>query len=954
MSYRHLLLTLLTLGVAAPAAAQDTVATAPEGPRQLTREDLAGWKTIRNASLSADGRWFGHVLAPNEGDAEVILRTTTGETEHRFPVGDVTQQNGLTITRDGAWAAFLAWPTAAEAKKLRKDRKPVQGTATLVALGTGEVRRFEKVRRISFAGDRPGWVALHGYPDAPATGAGAAGGASPGGGTSGATLLLHDLARNATLSIGDVGEFGFDDRGEWLAWTVDTKDRLTNGVQFRHLASDAVRPGDFAKAVYRRLTWADSGRALAVMRGIPDTARADTLFAVVAWTSFGPQGPVRHEMRGDSAAGVPPGLKVSPDRVLRWSDDLATLSLGLRETNPPKDRGPAWGDDEKPVVEIWHGREPRLQPMQKVQENADKSFSWLAVWHLAQQRLVRLADEEVRDVQLAPTGHWAVGFDQRAYELEGNLTGRRYRDVYVVDQRDGTRRLALTKAGTTLTMSPDGERFAWFEDGHWLTQSFAGGPVRNMTDGISAIFWDEENDRNVDKPARFPLGWTDDSRALVLTDGWDLWRVPVAAGTATNLTVNGKRDGLRYRQIVQPDPRARGIDLGKPVELHFYGERTKREGFGRIQPGRPGVTVLLSDDAQLRVTRARDAARHAWTRGTFVDFPDWWTATGSLTAPTRLTDANPQQREVAWSAGARLVDYVSARGDTLQAALFLPAGWTPGMRAPTVVYIYEKLSQSLHQYAIPNETRYLNPSVYTSRGYAILMPDITYTLNDPGMSAVWTVLPALDAAVATGVVDPERVGLQGHSWGGYQTAFLVTQTDRFKGAIAGAPLTDMISMYSSVYWNSGSANQPIFVSSQGRFLGNYIDHADAYLRNSPNRFAQRVTTPLIIMHNDKDGAVDFNQGVTYFNTLRELGKEVVMLSYPGENHGLAKRANQVDYATRMQEFFDAKLRGMTEPEWYRVGVPRLQLDQHLRARRPPPPTPPATAAPDTTVAPASP
>jgi dipeptidyl aminopeptidase/acylaminoacyl peptidase len=954
MSHRSLFLALLGMALAAPVAAQDTVATVVAGPRQLTPEDLAGWKTIRNAALSADGRWFGHVLAPNEGDAEVVLRTTSGPTEHRFAAGDVTQQNALTITRDGAWAAFLTWPTAAEAKKLRKDRKPVQGTATLVALATGEVRRFEKVRRIAFAGDRPGWVALHGYPDAPAGGGAGAAPATSGGGTTAATLLLHDLGRNATLAIGDVGEFGFDERGEWLAWTIDTKDRLANGVQFRHLPTDAVRPGDFGSAVYRRLTWADSGSALAVMRGIPDTATADTLFAIVAWTRFGPQGPIRHEMRGDSAAGMPEGLKVSPDRTLRWSDDLASLSLGLRATNPPKDRGAAWEEADKPVVEIWHGSEPRLQPMQKVQEGADKSFSWLAVWHLAAQRLVRLADEQVRDVQLAPVGPWAIGFDQRAYELDGNLTGRRYRDVYVIDQRDGSRRLALTKAGTTLTMSPDGSRFAWFEDGHWLTQAFSGGPTRNLTAGIAATFWNDEDDHNVEKPARVPLGWTHDSRALVLTDGWDLWRVPVAAGPATNLTVNGKREGWRYRQIVQPDPRARGIDLTRPVELHFYGERTKREGFGRIMPGRVGVTVLLADDAQLRVTRARDADRHAWTRGTFVDFPDWWTAAGDLRAATRLTTANPQQQAIAWSAGARLVDYVSAQGDTLQAALFLPAGWTPGTRAPTVVYIYEKLSQSLHQYAIPNATRYLNPSVYTSRGYAILMPDITYTLNDPGMSAVWAVLPALDAAIATGVVDPDRVGLQGHSWGGYQTAFLVTQTDRFKGAIAGAPLTDMISMYSSVYWNSGSANQPIFVSSQGRFLGNYLDHAEAYRRNSPNRFADRVTTPLIIMHNDKDGAVDFNQGVTYFNTLRELGKEVVMLSYPGENHGLAKRANQIDYATRMQEFFDAKLRGLPEPDWYRVGVPRLQLDAHLRARRPPPPTKPATAAPAPTTAPASP
>jgi len=221
----------------------------------------------------------------------------------------------------------------------------------------------------------------------------------------------------------------------------------------------------------------------------------------------------------------------------------------------------------------------------------------------------------------------------------------------------------------------------------------------------------------------------------------------------------------------------------------------------------------------------------------------------------------------------------------------------------------------------------------------VLMPDIVYEINDPGMSAVWSVIPAVKAAAATGIVDIDKVGLQGHSWGGYQTAFLVTQTDLFKAAVAGAPLTDMISMYSSVYWNSGSANQPIFESSQGRFKGNFLENMDAYVRNSPNRFADKVKTPLIILHNDKDGAVDFNQGVTYYNTLRELGKEVIMLSYPGENHGLAKAANQKDYARRMDEFFDAKLLGKEAPDWYKEGVPRLKMDDHLKSRRPAKPAP---------------
>jgi len=270
----------------------------------------------------------------------------------------------------------------------------------------------------------------------------------------------------------------------------------------------------------------------------------------------------------------------------------------------------------------------------------------------------------------------------------------------------------------------------------------------------------------------------------------------------------------------------------------------------------------------------------------------------------------------------------------MQGALFLPAGYEEGKRYPTLTYIYELLSQGFHAYAQPNATRYANPSVYTSRGYAYFMPDIRYHLDDPGRSAVWCVVPAVKAAIAAGIVDSANVALQGHSWGGYQTSFITTQTNIFKTAIAGAPLTDMVSMFSSVYWNSGNTNQGIFISSQGRFRSSYARNPDAYLRNSPNRFAQNVNIPFMILHNDRDGAVDFNQGITHYNTLRELGKEVVLLEYVGENHGLARSANQKDYALRMQEWFDHFLQGKPAPQWMQEGVPRLRMEEHLRERRP--------------------
>ncbi len=238
----------------------------------------------------------------------------------------------------------------------------------------------------------------------------------------------------------------------------------------------------------------------------------------------------------------------------------------------------------------------------------------------------------------------------------------------------------------------------------------------------------------------------------------------------------------------------------------------------------------------------------------------------------------------------------------------------------------------MNRYSAPR-IRGFNKALYTSHGYAVLEPDITYEVNDPGMSAVWCVLPAIEAAIATGIVDKNAVGIHGHSWGGYQTSFLVTQTELFKAAVAGAPLTNMISMYSSIYWNSGSANQPIFESSQGRFYGGYWDNLEAYTRNSPVYYAKNVKTPLIILHNDKDGAVDWNQGIEYFNTLRRLGKQVVMLQYKGENHGLRKPENNKDYTVRMMEFFNHHLKGEEAPPWLKEGVDHLDIKDHLKERQ---------------------
>jgi dipeptidyl aminopeptidase/acylaminoacyl peptidase len=998
---------LPSVGIAQRSPSDSTVkpAAAAAHNRLLTRADMAAWKSIRTPAVSNDGKWFAYVLAPNEGDAEVVARPVAdGGKEQRFPIGEPGQAGfgaapgggrggrggavaagPLQLSSDGKWLAFTIYPTHREAQRLRQLRRPLQNKVALVNLATGEKKEFDKMRRFSFSGDKPTWIAMQAYaPEAASGGAAptpAVGGAASSAATAprveGSDLVLYGLTSGETVNVGNVLDFDFDDAGNYLAYTIDAHDQIGNGVQLRSLKTDVVRALDADQAMYRQLSWADSGLALAVLRGKADTVTKDTLWSVVAFTDFAANGTAKKTVFDPKlATDFPAGMKVSGDRTPRFASDFSAIFFGIRDARRPEPRpmmagreagqnangrgnpspvqagAPGTGgavnqprlgpdtDEELPSLVLWNARDPRLQSQQIVQEQQDKQYSYLSEFRLADRKFVRLSDDALRSVTLMPKEQYAYGVDSREYDQVASYNGRAYRDVYAVDLKTGARKLLVKQHHSFTIPSPDGKQLlTWGKDGQYHVIDVVTGEDRNITKNVPTSFVDTEDDHNnLYPPAINPLfanvGWSKDGSSVLLSDNWDVWKVPAnGSGAAVNLTGDGKATRVRYQRRYTFDPQEKGIDLSKPLYFSIYGEWTKKNGIARVDPGKAGAKRLVFDDASFNFSKAKDADVFFYTRQTFVNFPNVYVASADLSSGRQLTDANPQQKEFAWSSGARLINYVSDKGDSLQGALYLPANYEPGKKYPLLVTIYEKRSQGLHVYTSPSETRTPDPSVYTNRGYAVLDPDIVYRVNDPGMSAVWCVVPAVKAAIATGLVDSSKVGLWGHSWGGYQTAFLVTQTDIFAAAIAGAPLTDMVSMYSSVYWNTGGTNQAIFEASQGRFKGNFIDNYDAYIRNSPAFHAKNVKTPLIILHNDKDGAVDFNQGITYFNTLRQLGKDVVLLEYVGENHGLQRPVNQKDYAVRMGEWFDHFLEGKPAPEWMTNGIPRIKMEDHLKERR---------------------
>ena len=939
-------------------------------PRSIGLQDILGWKRIVGPTLSKDGAWFAHRISPGEGNSELVVRSTVDDTEHRFPVGE--RGGAVVFSDDSRWLAYTITPTKEEADKPRGQGAPARNKAAILELATGTTTEVEDVQSFAFAGERGGWIALRMYP---ASAAG--GGAAPGGGAAagrggapegngndrprGVDVILQDLSSGARLNLGNVAEFRFDDTGRWLTWVVDAQGKAGNGIQLRDMETGVITVLESDEARYSQLAWADDELALVALKAVEDDDYEDPLYSVVGWTGFGSNnGPVKVAYDPVEDESFPEGMTISPNRAPTWSEDFNAIFFGIHEVEMKEDAGEEAeeegdpgveeeeveeeeepsrpdsdeiDDDEKPELVIWHWKDPRLQAMQQVQAGRDRNFNFLSVYWVGPKTFVRLADDAVDNVSPGNKGPWAIGRDDTQYELMGNLDGRRYQDIYAIDMRTGDRDMILERSRNSNDISPDGEHFLYYEDGQYHTYEFATGQHRNITADVPTSFINTEDDHNVVDPPVRPRGWTEDGENVLLYDNWDIWRVAVHGDDFTNLTVNGKTDQVRYQAFTQFDPdNEPGLDLSEPVYFRIYGEWTKKSGYSLMTRGRPGPEVLVWDDVSYGAfLKAENADTYMVSWSSNEDYPNYHVTDARLRNPRQLTDGYPEQENFLWTDGAVLVDYESDKGDRLQGALFLPADYQEGQSYPTIVYFYEKVSQGLNNYTFPSANGF-NKSVYTSNGYAVFMPDIVYQINDPGMSAVWCVLPGLRAAIETGVVDPDRVGVHGHSWGGYQSAFLVTQTDAFAAVATGAPLTNMVSMYASIYWNSGSADGAIFESSQGRFYGGPWDHMEAYARNSPVNHAKNITTPILLLHNDEDGAVDWNQGIEYYNTVRRLEKPIVMLQYVGENHGLAKQPNRKDYTVRMREFFGHYLKGEPAPEWWTEGVSHLDMEDHIKER----------------------
>ncbi len=484
------------------------------------------------------------------------------------------------------------------------------------------------------------------------------------------------------------------------------------------------------------------------------------------------------------------------------------------------------------------------------------------------------------------------------------------------------RRLAGGWDAPTGSLSPDGAFILFYDAGDWRLFDTARGTTRNLTAGLAVPFADEDWDYPADPPGYGHSEWLADGSAVMIYDKYDIWRVPAAAGAPICLTAGrGRSEGIVFR-IVDLDDEEDTIDPAAALLVSGYDDLKKHDAFFVLGSDGGEPKKLYGDGGHRLhvVAKAEDTEDVVFTRERYDEFPDLWITNLEFEEPTKLSDVNPQIADFAWGS-AELVEWATDDGTRLQGVLIKPDGWAPGKRVPVLVYYYRFFSQRLHEFNEPVINHRPSFPVYASHGYAVFLPDIRFEIGRPGPSALECLTSGIEHLVEIGVADPDAVGLHGHSWSGYQTAFVVTQTDIFAAAVAGAPVSNMTSAYSGIRWGTGLARQFQYEKSQSRIGGSLWETPELYIENSPVFFADKISTPLLIQFGDEDEAVPWYQGIELYLACRRLDKNCIMLQYRGEPHHLKDYANKLDYSIKMKEFFDHYLKGEPAPEWMTDGVP---------------------------------
>ncbi len=911
--------------------------------RSLTHADYDGWESLSSDKITKNGLFVGYQISPQDGDGRLeIFPFKTPAKKVLIPRG-----NGFLFTPDDAYAVgkIAAQKDSVYALKLKKkkgDDLP-KDSLFILNLASGKLEKLARAKSFATPTEKGSWIAIHFEkeiaPKESPKGTAASDStkkAEKPKKTEGTKLLVRSLDGAVSWELNRVKSYSFSPNGDYLYYLLAEEEKQDNAaLHVLELASGAQRLVHEKMITYTRMAFSPQSAYLSFVTSDDSLKAKKPSHKLLVYD-------VKNQSMAvelDKSALKLADSRISPDASLRFSEDESRLFFGVSKEyqDYAYENDSTLLDEDRVSLDIWGWQDSEIQPMQLKKKSQEEKKSYLAVLSIRDKQVIQLGTPEVDEVQLENkiTKSIALAWTEAPYSRNSSWDIQLGRDLYLLDIATGKKELIEKNSSGSARLSPAGNYAYWYDakDSSWVAYDLKAKAKINLTAALPVAFYDEIHDSPSLPSSYGAAGWLEGDASFLIYDRFDLWNVdPRNPATAQNITKGeGRRTQNSFRrERLKIDEVA--IDPKEPLLLSGFDEVTKKSGFfsASIQGKGLPKELLFSDHLNYGIRKAENSSHLLLRRSTYKESPDLYLSDMSFASLVKASSLNPQQANVKWG-NVKLVSYLAQDGTPLQGLLFTPEGFDGVKKFPMMVYFYERNSETLHNYRPPAPSRStINIPYFVSNDYVVFVPDIKYDLGLPGPSAYDCILPGVQKVLAQGGVDAANMAIQGQSWGGYQVAYLITRTNLFKAAGAGAPVVNMTSAYGGIRWGTGMSRMFQYEQTQSRIGGTLWEKPLYYLENSPLFTLDRVNTPVLIMHNDADGAVPWYQGIEMFMGLKRLNKPAWLLQYNGEDHNLVQRKNAKDLSIRLSQFFDHYLKGAPAPLWMTEGLPAVEKGRTLK------------------------
>lgn len=897
--------------------------------KPLSFKDVFDFKQTNNTLLSDDGQLLATSAKPYRGDPTgLVYQLDTNALLASVPLGSKP-----VINKSATWVAFTQEADLLKTETTKKaDRKKLKKNLVLVNAKTGEQSEFTDVKDYQLSDDGL-WLAYRKDVEKKKETAKEASQERDKDDNAIKADKKDTLLPLILVSLSDLKEVTFDSVNSYaisnfgLIWQVGSDDGKDNRISFRNFQeNEAVNLLSEPGITVSTFSWHPTKALVAFSEGNyvnEDSRRRD--YHIRLWDADKTQLSTIPNQDGWFSAKT---------AKLQWSEKGERLYFGnspfLAAKAPElkyKDTNSLTDFDTiraQKGLKVWHPNDAEIKPREINQWNKEnKHKQYQAVYHLASDKVVQLTTPSLPNLTLNTEATTLLANDDSAYLSQITYNGF-YSDYYSLDISTGKSQMVVKKSRFVPSVSPAGHFAVYFNEGEYWFKDLPSQQVKPLTRAVqNALFADDEHDYPSEQPGQGIAGWNLDESQVLVYSKYDIWSFDTKTLRATPLT-QGKPTDTMYR-VVKLDKQWQGYSSTDTLLLQTYNLKTKESGIATLNLETKKVTQVLDGEARFDlIAKAKQHDKLIFTKQSYQEFPDLWQTTSTFKKSQKVTALNPQLNDFAWGEKPELVQYKGYDGEDLQGVLIKPAGYQAGQKVPVVIYFYRYMTQRRYDFPKMELNHRPNLPMFTSNGYAVFLPDIRFEIGHPGKSATKTMMNAAQKLIDIGVADPNNIGLQGHSWAGYQSAFMITQTNMFKAVVSGAPVSNMTSAYSGIRLGSGLARQFQYETGQSRIGKALYEAPELYIENSPVFFADKVETPILIMFGNKDDAVPYNEGVQYYLALRRAGKDAIFLEYEDEPHHLKKFPNQVDFSIRMMEYFDHHLKGKPAPEWMQKGIPFIE------------------------------